>query len=284
MTESADMPTTPGAFDSTLSGTQDGFVAKFSPDGSKLLFGTYIGGAGSEYMETHGLALDNQGHVYTLFATNSLDFPVTVSSTFAKATAATNVGLVKLAPNGSLVASTWFGGSQGEGPDGIYVEDDGDILIGGETSSNDLPLTPSAFDSTFNGVREGFFINMSADFKQLNYATYFGGTSEANVRGLFAGLDGKVYVTGSTNGAGFPTRNAIQPNYGGGSGGCCAIGDAFVARFSSASTIPVGLSRDRGLQLGKPFARQSPNPAGVFPTWRDYRVGADGRRIPHKLD
>ena len=42
-------------------GDRDGFLAAFSSDGSKLLYGTYVGGSGHDIME--GLAI-GKGKVY----------------------------------------------------------------------------------------------------------------------------------------------------------------------------------------------------------------------------
>lgn len=73
-TFSADFPVTPGAFDTTLAGISDAFVAKFNPAGA-LIFSTLIGGSGGESIE--GLAVDAAGHIFFAGSTSSSDFPVT---------------------------------------------------------------------------------------------------------------------------------------------------------------------------------------------------------------
>jgi len=58
-TNSTDAPTTPGAYDQTFNGgPNDLFVVKLSKDGKDLLYGTYLGGDGNDYFETHPTALD----------------------------------------------------------------------------------------------------------------------------------------------------------------------------------------------------------------------------------
>lgn len=47
-TDSADFPTTPGAFDTSLDGSDDVFVTRLSPTGSSLVYSTFLGGRGSE--------------------------------------------------------------------------------------------------------------------------------------------------------------------------------------------------------------------------------------------
>ena len=43
-TESADYPTTPGAFDTTFNGQEDAFVTKLNATGSALAYSTFLGG------------------------------------------------------------------------------------------------------------------------------------------------------------------------------------------------------------------------------------------------
>ena len=45
-TMSKDFPITAGAFNTTYGGAHDAFVVKFLPDGSGLVYGAYLGGAG----------------------------------------------------------------------------------------------------------------------------------------------------------------------------------------------------------------------------------------------
>ncbi|MEW6745195.1 MAG: SBBP repeat-containing protein [Planctomycetota bacterium] len=47
-TTSSDFPTTPGAYDASLEGESDAFVAKLNADGSSLVCGTFLGGSSSE--------------------------------------------------------------------------------------------------------------------------------------------------------------------------------------------------------------------------------------------
>ena len=50
-TLSADAPTTAGAHDRTYNGGADYYLAKLSPDGRQLLYGTYLGGRRITRME-----------------------------------------------------------------------------------------------------------------------------------------------------------------------------------------------------------------------------------------
>ncbi|MCK4272694.1 SBBP repeat-containing protein, partial [bacterium] len=74
-TYSANFPTTTGAYDDTLSGDADGFLARLSAPGSVLDYSTFLGGDSTEI--GYGIALDNTRHAYVTGETYSADFPVT---------------------------------------------------------------------------------------------------------------------------------------------------------------------------------------------------------------
>src|SRR5207244_93997 len=76
-TESADFPTTPGAFDTTFNGG-DAFVTKFDASGAALLYSTFLGGNNDDVGT--GIALDDAGSAYLTGYTSSTDFPTTAGA------------------------------------------------------------------------------------------------------------------------------------------------------------------------------------------------------------
>jgi len=83
-TESADFPTTVGAFDTTYNDRGDVFlidvfVTKLNPAGSApLIYSTYLGGLFGEH--GNGIAVDSAGNAYVTGVTGSSDFPTTVDA------------------------------------------------------------------------------------------------------------------------------------------------------------------------------------------------------------
>jgi hypothetical protein len=74
-TQSADFPTTPGAFDTSYKGgISDVFVTKLNASGSALAYSTFVGGA--DYDEGWGIAV-RDGRAYVTGFTQSADFPTT---------------------------------------------------------------------------------------------------------------------------------------------------------------------------------------------------------------
>jgi hypothetical protein len=63
-TSARDLPTTHGAYDRLHNGETDVFVAKLSADGTRLLYGTYLGGSGAECNTGCPIAVDGAGHAF----------------------------------------------------------------------------------------------------------------------------------------------------------------------------------------------------------------------------
>jgi hypothetical protein len=78
-TGSVDFPVTVGAFDRTFNGMSDAFLSELSPNGSTLIYSTYLGGTQSESGDD--LAIDATGdNVYVAGHTYSIDFPTTAGA------------------------------------------------------------------------------------------------------------------------------------------------------------------------------------------------------------
>ena len=213
-------------------GSSDSYIAKVAVNGASLVYGTYLGGTGSEAHETHSLALDAMGNAVVAVHTNSSNFPITPGALNSATRGGNDIAVVKFDGSGTRVLSAVIGGSGGEGPDGIQVDTEGRVLIAFETSSTDFPTTPGAFDLTSNGSNDGGFMVLSPDFTHLEYATLFGGTAYDNARTMYLSGDGSVYLTGGTLSTNLPTLNAHDTTFNGGSHNFApGSGDAWVARF-----------------------------------------------------
>jgi uncharacterized protein (TIGR03437 family) len=159
-TQSADFPATPGAYQTTLQGSDDVFVSKLNPAGSALSYSTYIGGGGSDI--PYGMALGSNGYVYLTGITDSTNFPATAGA-LRSTLAGTSDGFVcQLNDTGTaLPYSTYLGGNGEDEGDAIALDPSGNAYIVGSTTSSDFPTTPGAYQTTLKGTSDAFIVKMT---------------------------------------------------------------------------------------------------------------------------
>jgi len=235
------LPTTSGAFQRAFGGgSEDGWVARFLPDGSDVTYLTYIGGSASDGVAgKHGLAVDAAGNAYVMGFTNSTDFPIT-SGAFQNTHHGGFTGTweqtgdrwaAKLSIDGSmLVGSTFVGGNQRDGGEGIEVDSSGRVHLCGFSFSSDFPVTSNAYQATKGSTQDAAFIILSSDFQRAEYATFFGGAGNEGFRGCALGPDGSLVLIGDTTSRDYPTASAYEASYQGGSN------DSAVVKFKPAAT------------------------------------------------
>ncbi|MBV5274297.1 MAG: SBBP repeat-containing protein, partial [Lamprocystis purpurea] len=223
-TRSTDFPTHQ-ALQPHYGGGNDAFVAKLSADGATLVYATYLGGSDNDYGT--GIAVDGAGTAYLTGGTWSSDFP-TRQALQPDNDTSRDAFVAKLSADGTtLVYSTYLGGSLWDEGADIAVDGAGNAYLTGATESADFP-TRNAPQSDFGGGYSDVFIaEVSADGTTLVYATYLGGNGMDRGNGIAVDGAGTAYLTGQTSSAHFPTRNALQPDFGGG------YDDAFVAKLSA---------------------------------------------------
>ena len=205
-TASKDFPATPGAFQTTLPGTQSSFVAKLNSSGNGLAYATYLGGYSAlSYLccdAAAAVAIDGVGSAYVAGVTYASGFPVTPGAVQNKIGSGlgSNAYVAKFNPSGSgLVYATFLGGSgQGEfsiGPavilgdvaTALVVDGSGNAYVTGYAHSADFPVTAGAFqtknkaattagvDSAIPGYN-AFVTKINPSGSALVFSTYLGGS------------------------------------------------------------------------------------------------------------
>ncbi len=214
---STDAPFSPGAYDTTYNGGWDFFVAKLTPDGSNLLFGTYLGGSQNEFVSTHNIAVDMSGNAYVLAPTSSPDYPTT-PGVFQETSGGgpSDVAVSKISADGTqLLLSTFVSGNDRENGDGMAIDSIGDVYFSGDSWSPDFPVTPDAYQSYNAGGQDGILVKLSQDFTQLLYSTYMGGSADDASRSSTLDVRGNFYYAGWTRSSDFPLKNPWQDSLAG---------------------------------------------------------------------
>lgn len=233
-TNATNFPATPGAYDTAKAGTYtysyfdnyDAFVAKISPDGSTLVYATYLGGTRSD--EAYAIAVDGSGAAYVTGATSSSDFPTT-PGTYSSSFASEKAFVAKLSPTGSsLVYAGLIGGTSFDFGTDVAVDSAGAAYVVGQTNSSDFPLTAGAPDPTFGGNRDGFASKFSPDGTSLAWSTYLSGSAYDDARSIVVDSVGAAVVAGSTASPDFPAT---------GGPGLDGAQDGFIAKIHQDSTL-----------------------------------------------
>ncbi len=230
-------PVTPGAFDVTHNGgNHDGFVARLTPDGSGLVYASFLGSTVLD--DVSSVAVDRAGNAYVggIVPCCGTGFPVTPGA-FDTTRDSGEGFVVKVSAAGDRVVwGTYLGGSSYfDNVDALAVDAQGSVYAGGITISPDFPTTPGAFQRTNGGgFGDGFVAKLDPSGSRLIGSTFIGGGDEDWIHGLALDRPGTVFVAGETRSSNFPTtpgaydRALAVPNPPPSS--CCVI-DGFAARI-----------------------------------------------------
>ncbi len=232
----------------------DAFMTKLTPDGSALVYSTYLGGSGAD--RGFAIAVDAAGAAYVTGETRSTNFPTknpfqAALSKGATETSPTDAFVTKIDPSrvgaASLVYSTYLGGTNFDTGRGIAVDAAGAAYVTGYTIARDFPMM-NPLQAEFRGCSDAFMTKLTPDGSALVYSTYLGGSGADRGFAIAVDAAGAAYVTGETSSLDFPTANPFQPALGGGT-------DAFVTKLTpdgSAlvySTYLGGSGVDRGFAI-----------------------------------
>ncbi len=228
---SPNFPTTRNAYDTSYNEGWDGIIACLSPDGSQLLYSTYLG----TDLDDMIVALDvaNSGDAVVSGYTGSADFPTTAGAFDTTYNGGVRDAFVtRINSDGTtLVYSTYLGGSGDDGYSYVYpiiensdriivlLDNVENVVICGLTRSWDFPTTLGAYDTTWNeGWCDIFVTKLDATGSNLIFSTYLGGSSWETPVGnsLCLGENGVIAIGGCTASPDFPTTfNAFDTTYNG---------------------------------------------------------------------
>lgn len=252
MTTSADFPTTPGAIQPAIGGSQDGLLIKLPADLSALSWSTFLGGSGED--AAYSVICDSNDDVYVV-GTGSTGY-TTTAGTYAPAyLGGSQDGFVAHISNdgSTLIASSFVGTSGRDQAYFVQVDKFDQVFVNGQSDGG---MTSSA--GCYSGPSSGSFIQQfSSDLTALNFTSIYGRMAPTaflvdNCNNIYAAGHGGLSLLGSssfdasvsafdTDGAGFYLMvlnpNASSLNFGTFYGNNGAHVDGGTSRFDPQGVV-----------------------------------------------
>jgi uncharacterized protein (TIGR03437 family) len=232
------------------------FVTKFSPDGSSLVYSTYLGGNYYDYI--FAIAVDSSGSAYVTGNTNSASFPTTAGAYQTVNVSNISAFVTKLNSTGTgLVYSTFLGGANNAYATAIAVDGAGRAYIAGNESACDPSQScfPTTSGALIGGHQPGagspqyaFVTAFNPAGSQLLYSTIFGdlngfkctsGCGDTWGTGVAVDANGYFYLVGETEAGKLPTTvGAYQPTGAplDSNGGQLVASRGFIAKFAPVTS------------------------------------------------
>lgn len=232
-TSSVEFPATAGAWQEEYSrGERDGFIAKISPDGRRLVYATFVGSGDQDW--ANDVVVDAQGQAYLTGGTRSSQFPTTTLAAQTNFGGGADAFVVKMNASGSgPVFSTFLGGGSDDEGLAITIDSFSTIYVTGWTESNSFPVTANAFQPERDSSPDAFVVKIIGQGTALAYSSFFGGNGADFGNGIAVDALGNAYVAGFTRSNDlFRTPPVFQNEYNG-------DGDAFVIKIVESPRLQV---------------------------------------------
>ena len=241
VTDSNNFPTTAGALQATNANKLVGFLTKLSPDGSSLVYSTYLPGLtayqgyalGLDYEDVGqptALTIDAQGNAYVGGAASAANFPASGGAYKS----ADGAFVAKVNANGTAYSFvTYLGGGSKDVTRAIALDAAGNIYAAGNTYLAAFPVTAGGLASKLGSGNAGaFVVKLDPTGAKALYSAVLGGSGDTTPYAIAVDTQGNAVVGGTTAAANFPVTNAFQETLLGPS-------DGFVAKLNAAGSQPV---------------------------------------------
>jgi uncharacterized protein (TIGR03437 family) len=212
--------------------TGDAFIAKLNPDGTSLIYASYLGGSCGE--TGSAILLNADGSAWLAGTTYSTDFPATPGSLHPIAGGGFSDGfLARVSAAGDrLEYSTFIGGSGYDQVTAIGRDTQGNLFLTGSSQGLSQPASPGAFQSSadtgigctlfgfggpplFRISGKIFIMKLNAQASAMTALTYLGSPCLSQATGIAVDGSGSPWIVGSGS-ASFPTAVPLSLQPGGG--------------------------------------------------------------------
>jgi len=232
------------------------FLARLSADGSKLEYGTLLGGGSPG--ELFSIAFNSKGEIYlAATAYPQVPFPTTANAFESKCEMVSCGTLIKLDPTGRKILISTYLSASANGGGSLVIGPDDSVYIAGSSNSGDFPSLNSLFPYTPGRIAyNGLLMKFLGDLRTLVFSTFLGPQTYLNKAVLDSA--GRVYIAGQTASEAYPVKNAFQKTFGGGGwdGVLLRVSDTTVAATSPLTVTPSQI-KFKYVQGGAPIKSQT---------------------------
>ena len=221
---STDLSVTGGAYQPQNNGFSDGYLLKLDASGSRI-FSTYFGGNGAE--DINGACTDAQNNIYITGYTASSDLPVSGGAFQQNHAGADDIFITRFGPAGSLDWCTYYGGQASEQAYAIAGDKLGHFFVLAVSDSTDTPVIGTPLQAGSGGGTDAFIVKISS-LGQVQWSTYYGGSSHESGYHLYADSAMRVYITGRTSSVDFPVSAGAHQS------AAAGAEDIFMARLDGS--------------------------------------------------
>ncbi|MCE7736294.1 MAG: hypothetical protein GPJ54_15545 [Candidatus Heimdallarchaeota archaeon] len=211
-TGSSDMPLLNSTYTNYVGGADipiDYYNAKFSPQG-ELIWSNYIGGKYRD--QIIDIEIDTDGNIISLLTATSPDLPFTSAINNATLSDCDNLecydGVIySQNENGEINWGVYLAGEFSDWNNGIELDTDNQIIIGGLSESADYPVTNDAFDNAYNALTDGVITKLDNQ-GNLTYGSYVGGSNADFIMDIGLDSQNNLIAVGSTGSNDYPRFNS----------------------------------------------------------------------------
>ncbi|MBA2611875.1 MAG: T9SS type A sorting domain-containing protein [Bacteroidetes bacterium] len=208
-TDSPSLTVMPGLISDVINGINDAYLAKFDSCGN-FIWGTYLGTSNFDSGEKIVMCAD--GNIAFTGYSQGTGLPTTAACFQPNNAGQADCFLGKITPNGNLLWLTYFGKAGSDLAYDLSCDFNGNIFIGGTTTSTNFFTNTSSFQQNFGGSTDAFIAKFSAA-GSLKWCTYYGGLGSEDIHVLTTDVFGNIIGGGGSNSFNLSTSaGCIQPS------------------------------------------------------------------------
>lgn len=185
----------------------------FQPNPASFVYATYFGGSSTDI--ANAVAFDSEGKIYVAGVSMSADLPVTEDAAISQPLSFGDGFILKIDPDqlwfDSFLYGSYWGGNDLDVITAIAVPAPDEVWIAGYSFSDDLPVTPGAYQTSRRGAADAFLARLNLRGfgpSFTSFCTYFGGLrSEVPNAMAYDPRSRSVTLTGYTTSPDFPVKN-----------------------------------------------------------------------------